>query len=203
MMEYNRFVRWIWLLGPLLVCSGCLGGSPPVRYFLLTPMAPMPLSTQAAPDKPLIVVEPVVLPPYLDRTQIVTRRAANHLNLSQTELWGDHLRENISRVLLENLSVLLGTDRIFSPTSLSRDAPAFRIIAQISQFEQGADGIIVLKSRWRLINHQTGKTVIVQQSHLTSQPIQTTDYEAIAASMSDLLLQWSQEMAQVMAVHVR
>ena len=40
-MEYNRFARWIWLLGPLLVCSGCLGGSPPAHYFLLTPMAPL------------------------------------------------------------------------------------------------------------------------------------------------------------------
>lgn len=204
MVKHNRFAGRIWLLVPLVLFSGCWAtGSPPVHHFLLTPMAPAVAAPPVVSDKPLIVVEPVVLPPYLDRTQMVTRLASNHLHFSQTELWGGHLRENISRVLLENLSALLGTDRIFSPTTLSRDLPAFRLVVQVSQFEQGPDGMIVLKGRWHLVHHQTGKMVIVRQSHFVSQPIQVADYEAIAVGMSDLLFQWSQEMAQGMAVHLR
>ncbi|MBF0461509.1 MAG: membrane integrity-associated transporter subunit PqiC [Magnetococcales bacterium] len=196
--------RWVGVLLPLLVCSACLGGSPPVRYFLLTPMAKAATpATSSGVDKPLLVVEPVEIPPYLNRPQIVTRSSENHLDLAQSELWGDNLRENISRVLLENLSALLGTDRIASPTSLPQERPALRIVTQVSQFERGADGRIVLRVRWRLVSNQTGKTLAVQQGQFVSEPVEADNYEGIATSMSGLLLQWSQEMAGEIAGYVR
>ncbi|MEO5351966.1 MAG: PqiC family protein [Magnetococcus sp. XQGC-1] len=203
MRKNMEISRKIWLCLPLLL-GACLGGSPPVRYFLLTPtpaaVAPV---VKGGTEKPVLVVEPVELPPYLNRSQIVTRNSENHLHLAQTEQWGDNLRENISRVLLENLSALLGTDRISSPVVLVQERPAWRVATQVSQFERGADGKIVLKARWRLVEGQTGKVALVRHVHLTSDPVGLTDYEAVAAGMSGLLWQWSQEMAKEMATHIR
>ncbi|MEO5340445.1 MAG: PqiC family protein [Magnetococcus sp. MYC-9] len=189
-------MRRIWLFLPLLLCSACAGGSPPVRYYLLTPTASTESPTRkASHEQPLIVVEPVELPPYLNRAQIVTRSSENHLHMQQTEQWGDHLRENISRVVLENLSALLGTDRITSPTALPQERSSLRIATQISQFEQGADGRVVLKARWRLLDAQTGRHLVVQHAQFASEPIALADYAGVAAGMSQLLLEWSREMA--------
>lgn len=184
---------------PLLV-SACLGGSPPVRYYLLTPVPVVGVTpvVGGGMSRPVIVVEPVEIPPYLNRSQIVTRSSENHLHLSQSEQWGDTLRENISRVLLENLSALLGTDRISSPVALVQERPTLRVATQISQFERGADGRIVLRARWRLVDNQSGKVLTVRPVHLTSEPVGLADYESMAAGMSDLLLRWSREMAREM-----
>ena len=192
----------IGLLLSLLVWGGCVSRSPPIRYFLLTPMASGVVS--ASPANGVlrhIVVEPVKLPPYLNRTQIVTRGSTNHLILSHFKHWGDNLQANISRVMLENLSTLLGTDHISSPTTLTYDRPTLRIISHVQQFEQSADDTVILKTRWHLLDSQTGKTLRMQQSQFVSAPISRTDYDGIAASMSTLLLRWGQEMArEIMAL---
>ncbi len=199
----RRMAHGMALLLPLVVGGGCLSGSPPVHYFLLTPMASSatpstPAAAKAGVDQPLIVVDPVEIPPYLNRSQMVTRSSENHLQLAQYEQWGDTLRENISRVVLENLSTLLGTNRLSFPTAQIQERPALRIVSQISAFERGADGRIVLKVRWRLLDGQAGKVLIVQQSQFTSEPVEATDFDGMAAGMSGLLLEWSREMAREM-----
>ncbi|MBF0585097.1 MAG: membrane integrity-associated transporter subunit PqiC, partial [Magnetococcales bacterium] len=99
MRVFRFFSCRVGLLLPLVVCAGCLASSPPVRYFLLTPMAPQEAALAAVgQDKASILVEPVEIPPYLNRLQIVTRSSENHLQLAQSEQWGDFLQENISRV---------------------------------------------------------------------------------------------------------
>lgn len=192
----------------LLLLSACTA-SLPTHYFILTPMtsAVVPASVLDS-TKQVIAVSPVEIPLYLSRSQIVTRSGKNHLHLSQFNLWGDNLRENISRVLLENLSSLLGTDRIFLSSSLGQERPTLGISTSVSQFEAEDEaeaeaeaedevyGKIVLKARWRIIDSQTDKALVVRQSSLVSAPLVADDYDAIVASMSTLLMQLSQEIAQ-------
>ncbi|MEO5362263.1 MAG: PqiC family protein [Magnetococcus sp. DMHC-8] len=197
-------IKRIAILLPLVVCMACAGSSPPVRYYLLTPAAPEGVApVRAGAEKALLVLEPVDIPPYLNRTQIVTRNSENHLQLAQYDQWGDTLRENISRVLLENLSIVLGTDRLATPTALPQERLTLRLAAQVTQFERGADGQVVLKVRWRLVEGRTGKLVLVRQSQFAAGPVQATDYEGLAARMSGLLWEWSREMAREMEEHLR
>ncbi len=187
----------------LLLLSGCVTGSPPVHYYLLTPKA-SPERVKVAAEQtttgqqPFLVIEPVELPPYLNRAHIVTRSSANHLQLAQFEQWGDTLRDNISRVLLENLSGQLEGVRLSPPTALLQERPSHRLATQISQFELGPDNRVTLQARWRLLDNQSGKTRLSEQSRLSSAILNPADYDALAASMSELLYRWSQEMASVM-----
>ena len=185
----------------LLLALGACTRSPPTHHFILSSLAtPGPL--QGAPPSPgtiplgTILIHPVEIPHYLNRSQMVTRTSANHLELSSSHLWGDPLQENISRVLLENLSFLLHTDRIFSSESVHRVRPRFRITTTVHQFEQGVDGRITLKTRWRLMDGPRRKVVLVRQSYFVGGPVPVGDYEAMTAAMSALLMQWSQEIAQ-------
>ena len=198
-MKLEILVRSTTVMLLTLILSGCFTSSQP-HYFILTPQASL-----APPrlDTPVIVVDPVEIPPYLNRPQIVLREGKNLLHLSQFDLWGDTLRANISRVLQENLSLLLGTNRLFSPLTLGRERPALRVVTLISQFEPRTDGTIVLQARWRIVHHSTGKSLALHHTHLVHDPVNAKSYEMMVDGMSDLLLQLSQEMTRELSTIIK
>ena len=59
-----------------------------------------------------VSVGPIRIPKKLDRPQIVTRINSNEIHLNEFASWGDPLASGFSRVLAENLSVLLNTEKV-------------------------------------------------------------------------------------------
>ncbi|MGK0172668.1 MAG: putative lipoprotein YmbA, partial [Gammaproteobacteria bacterium] len=86
----------------------------PSRYYILAPViqpvSPVQLVQHA--QGPLVRVGPISVPPYLDRPNIVTRRGANGIELAQLDSWAEPLKDNITRVLVDNLSALSPGRRI-------------------------------------------------------------------------------------------
>ena len=190
------FLLPVWLMA----CST----SPPTDYFILmataSPVAPAPHI-----DRHIIALDPVEIPQYLRRSHIVSRSHGNHLKISRFAVWGDTLRDNLSRVLLENLSTLLGTHRIFPPFALGRARPTLRIVTLFSQFEPDSDGTVTLKARWHVVHAPTGKHLALRHTHLVSSPVNPpNNYSGVITQMDLLLTQLSQEIAQEVArqVHI-
>lgn len=133
------------LIAVFVVLCGCSGGSAATRYYVLTPTD----ETAAAKRDVSVVVTGVRMPQYLDRSQIVTRDGANRLQVSDDEQWGGNLRQDLTRVLAENLGRLLGSERIaVAPQSVR--APDFRLEVEILRFERAADGRVQLAAKWWL-----------------------------------------------------
>ena len=179
---------------PLLL-SGCFG-APKTNYYVLTAMDSVALPAAESVRKQVIAINLMEIPRYLSRTQMVTRGGDHDLRLAKYHLWGGSLRENLSRVLLENLSLLLATDRILLSTSVGHERPTLRVVTFLSQFEPDAEGRTILKVRWRIVHGQSGKTLVAKHSRLVGDVIAQGDYKAMVASMNRLLMQLSQEMAQ-------
>ncbi|HEX5606452.1 MAG TPA: PqiC family protein, partial [Candidatus Binatia bacterium] len=57
-------------------------------------------------------IGPIKIPRYLDREQLVTRISQNRFAIAENDRWAEPLEENFSRVLSENLSILLQIDRV-------------------------------------------------------------------------------------------
>ena len=125
----------------LLVLAGC-AGSTPSRFYVLTPIA----TTKAAhyPDGMAIGVGPVVIPQYLDRPQVVTRSSDNRLEVGELDQWGGRLGDNVTRVLAENLSGLLATDRVSIYPWTDPSAVGLQVTADIVAFERNAAGTVTL-----------------------------------------------------------
>lgn len=191
----------------LVILAGCtklIGGpgTPPTRYYIISPLVESE-SNQIASDggrEISIAIEPVLLPPYLDRPQIVIQTGENELNFSEFNQWGEDLRTNISRVLIENLSMLLGSERIYIMPGLKRQKPDFRALIRIIRFERGDDGVINLTVRWKL-NSQDGKQVIFRENMLlTGETVAQGDYPAIVRAMSNLLAEFTQRIAKTIGL---
>src|SRR4029453_9869228 len=146
----------------LLVLSGCLGSTPPTHFYLIPPLTSGDTASPAsAGQRDLTLgVGPVTVPPYLDRPQLVTRTSRAKLALADFDQWAGPLADTIARVLAENLSLLLPTERVvLYPWSRALD-PDYQITVEVLQFDRGPGGEVVLAARWSLLDHDGQERVL-------------------------------------------
>ena len=118
-MNMKRFRRLgVILLAFSSLIAGCalMGGGTqqPTKNYVLNSLFSEETQTQAVADlhDVGILVGPIRMALYLDRTDIVIRDSQNQIRLADFSQWAGPLSENFSRVLAENLSILLATDRV-------------------------------------------------------------------------------------------
>ena len=189
---------------PLLaVCLATLVGcatTTPSRFYTLTPVKGADASAGVIPveEGALIAVGPVRLPEYLDRPQIATRSEGNEVRLHETERWAGSLQEDVSRVLVENLSSLLAGKRVAAVrwSSVMQTMAPFRnrLAVEILRFEGTVGGTVVLKARYALLGPD-GKKVVSAGELTVREPAGGADYDALTAAMSRALAVFSKEVA--------
>lgn len=165
----------------LLLLAGCGSASSPTRYYVLTP-----LETAAPAEKRdvAVLVSGVRLPQYLDRPQIVTRGGDNRLQVSDHEQWAGNLRQDMTRVLAENLGRLLGSDRVVAAPNTLRAQPEFRVEVEVLRFERAPDGRVRLAAKWRL-SRGDGALLASPSAELAGGALgEAGSFDALVASMS-------------------
>ena len=142
----------------------------PSRIFVLFPDIEAAERQNSDPSAQLSLgVGPVRLPAYLDRREIVIRVAPSRFDLSENDRWAEPLDENLTHVLTQNLSALLGSDRIISypwPLDLK---PQYRVEIQVLRFESDSAGDAQLSARWAVIDDTGKETPNLKASRLTRQ----------------------------------
>lgn len=185
-----------------ILLTACVGqSSPPTRFFLLSPLSShqttAPKTPVTHPQKGLVVeLEPVEIPQYLNRPEMVTRSGDNGLRLERLNQWAGDLKEDIGRVLMDNLSWILSSDQVMILPNRSEGTPNFRVMTSINRFEADVTGQVFLDARWTLFNGQ-GKPLLTHHSRITTQATNKEDYESLAGAMSQALAQWSQEIGTI------
>jgi uncharacterized lipoprotein YmbA len=179
----------------LLVLSGCFGSTPPTQFYLVPSLTGSDTAPPAsAGQRDLTLgVGPVTVPPYLDRPQIVTRTSRAKLALADFDQWAGPLAETIARVLAEDLSLLIPTDRVvFYPWPRNID-PDYQVTVEVLQFDRGPEGEVVLAARWSLLDRD-GKELVLRTSRLR-QAAGGADYEATVTAMGRTLDALARDMA--------
>ena len=97
-------MRLILALSLLLLGAGCAYRSAPVSYFLLTATA-TPATVPLAASS--ISLQPIELADYLRRTALVQRQGSS-VAIDDSLQWAGMLEDEITRVTLNNLNLLLG-----------------------------------------------------------------------------------------------
>jgi uncharacterized protein len=184
----------------LLVCfipAGCFSLDPKPDASRFFALASLPRagerSADAAGINPLALgIGPIKFPGYLDRQQLVTRISQNRFAVAENDRWAEPLEENFSRVLSQNLSILLQTDRIIAYPWEGRQQPTYQVQVEVLRFEPNAEQIVELWARWS-ITDKTKKTLSVKESYLT-RPAKDKSTEASVAALSEVVGSLSQEI---------
>lgn len=185
-------------LAILFMIGGCTA-TPPLKFYTLSPMAAQANQILAANNtQPLsVAIAQIKFPDFLDRPQIVTRSSPNTLKISETHRWGGNLFSNFLQVFGENLSTLLGTDRIFYPRQAKVFPIDYRVTLNVKAFEGELGKEVVLDVDWVVID-QRRKDVAIMQNSTIRELTKGQDYEALVSAQSRALTMLSREIANSM-----
>ncbi len=182
------------VLASALLAAGCLGGNAPTRFYVLSPGE---LAAVAAPDTLTIGLGPVGLSGYLDRPQIVTRPAADKIDIGEFDQWGEPLRDGISRVLAEDLARQMPSAKISVFPWRGLEQILYQVVVDVTRFDGTAGGDLALEARWRILD-PAGKEIAVKTTRLT-EPTGSPGYSATVSAMSRALARLSRDIAQALA----
>ena len=192
---------WSIILLACFISAGCLSLEPrpdPSRFFALTSL-PRTGSTakedSPPPNVPFLGIGPIKIPGYLDREQVVMRISQNRLAIAENDRWAEPLEENFSRVLSENLSILLQIDRIAAYPWERTERPTYQVQVDVVRFEPKQEEV-ELWAHWTILD-DARKIVISKESYLT-QPAKNKSTEASVAAMSETVADLSREMADAL-----
>jgi hypothetical protein len=169
----------------LAICvSACvnIGSGTPPRAPTYVLEATLPAAA-LDPSGIALGVGPVSISGYLDRNEMVSREAANQLRIDPLHYWGSPLNQEIQRVLREDVSRLLASERVIAwPWSRHANID-MRIPVQVLQFEPVVGKGVVLVARWEIQTPDATKVLFSRQSEIL-EPVSEAGPGPYAASMS-------------------
>jgi uncharacterized lipoprotein YmbA len=170
------------------------------QYFILSPAAAgasgmTPVSS--APTARLSIgVGPIRFPDYLKRPWVVTRAASNRLVVSDLNRWAEPLDRNFEGILSQNLSSMLGTQKIVSYPWYADTHVDYQVAVWVSRFETSEDGRSQLSAVWT-INGRNGDELASGETN-AGVPVQSGD-EGPSAALSQDLAEMSRQIAERIA----
>jgi uncharacterized lipoprotein YmbA len=180
------------LVASLLALGAC--ASTPSRFYILNTLpASETIPTAAAARGPVIGVGPITFPKYLDRPQLVTRASRNQLTLGEFDRWAEPLQENFSRVLVENLALLIPTEHILLNPWPGSATPDYQVSMEVRHFDGWLGGESTLLARWSILDR--GERELVSRKVHLNVPTGGRDYEAMVAAMNQMLEALSRDIA--------
>jgi uncharacterized lipoprotein YmbA len=138
---------WVlWLLNALACSSG-----PLVRSYVLTaaaaPTAQSSGTSVPAPGR--LQVRRVLVPDYLDTTDITLRSGPHEVKASTTGRWGERLSEGLTDALAADLAARLPPDSVIG-----------QVLVTVEALDLWPDGRCVLAARWRIVDADNAAQVV-------------------------------------------
>ncbi|HXV26230.1 MAG TPA: PqiC family protein [Alphaproteobacteria bacterium] len=182
------------ILVALSLAIAACAATPPTRFYALTPVAGA--ESPPSPDRALAVgLEPVDLPGYLDRPQIVTRSTPVQIDLADLDHWAEPLDGMVTQTLAESLFRLAPAQSVVV-LPRQHGTRLDRIVeVTVRRFDVDAGSSAVLEAEWRIFDSDDQQ--IAGSRFRTQSPVSAAgDYQAMVRAMSDSLGLLAQEIAQ-------
>ena len=195
----NRFSRIKWIAAVLfsLILAGCIGGrSAPTQFYMIDPVIPTSAHPVPVSVSPVVRVslDPVEVPEYLNRPQIVTHLDRAEYQIAEFNQWLEPLRDNLTRVIAENLSEMLGAEGI-DVLSMSRPVETdFTVAVQILRLDGKRGQSMVLVARWSLFD-RTDNVMALTKRSVIQETVGDDSYQSLVTVQNRMIESLSREIA--------
>ena len=182
-----------------MTLTGCLGSSTPSTFYMLRSMegaSPAETSASGRNKTVSLLLGPISLPGYLDRTQMVTLAGKNQLDMYEFSRWAESLQEGFYRVLQEDLSTLLGTPAVYRYDRGNFTTADYQLIIDVSRFDAVSGGEAVLKAFWTLRCKETDRAGITRQFVFRT-PVSGVGFPGLVNAQNDTLSAFGREIAKM------
>lgn len=172
--------------------------TPPPQFYVLDALSQITETTVVSATKQQIGLGPITLPVLLERKQIVTRSGDGLVNIAEFQQWAEPLKDNIVRVLCQNL-------RQRQPNSLIRAYPwsaygivDYRIMIDITRLDAELGQWANLEINWSIMSEN--KHTIIKNAHTSfRRKLDEPSYQAVVLALSHMLSDFSGGLAQAIA----
>lgn len=203
-MTLHALFYAVLMLASLSSTTGCAGRRPPpAQLLMLTPLTsasmdnPAPsvrMPGRAPAPVPALVIGPIDLPAYTERSQVLRLHEQSELQAAVTARWAEPLEENFSRVLVENLSRLLGTGQVTSLGGVQARS-ALQVTVEVTEFVATDTGQATLTAYWRVLG-ESGRALLASNKTRYQEAATGADYPALVAAMSRTVAALSRDIAR-------
>jgi uncharacterized protein len=138
------------------VVAGCISGRAQ-QIYVLNDAADTPMDDMAAVGRTELQLERVLVPDYLDTTDILSRVGEHELRASSSARWGERLSLGIMHALWADLAVRLPQDRVMLARPAEKSARQIRV--NVDAFDVWPNGHCVLAANWTILD--TDRTVVL------------------------------------------
>lgn len=209
MIDNRALVRRLLGLTASIGLAGCAVSDPTQFYTLGQAAARSPTaesvarkasastsrSSVAATGAVAIGVGPVLLPGYLDRSQIVIRTGADRVELSMFHRWAEPLADGIARTLAEEIGARVPTDRIVTfpwPGVVAR-VIQHQVVVAVLRFDGRRGGEVTLDTRWRILGRDGDELAFRRTTVIEAAA--GIGYEPMVAAMARAVVTLGQEIS--------
>jgi uncharacterized lipoprotein YmbA len=142
-----------------------------------------------------IQVDPIVIPSYLDSTDIVVRRGAHELVSSSTGRWGEGLAAGLRDALASDLSARLPHHVITTTEDI--DPTATQLLLTVSALDVWPDGRCILTASWNIREKGGASRILTQDTLLIPSATETGSGSdsIVVASMAAVLAMLADRIA--------
>ncbi|MDK9719080.1 MAG: PqiC family protein [Trichlorobacter sp.] len=177
-------------LSGLVLLAGC-GRSPQTTFYTLTPLVAEVTTPRL--EGPSIAIASVTLPELVDRPQLVVPDAGTRVAILESQRWAEPLKSALPRLLAENISRLMNSDRVSAYPQHAANSADYRLFVDFQRFEL-AGNTVVVDALWEARSAKDTKSTTGRSKLF--EPISSADYEAVVAGYSRAVATLSKEMVK-------
>jgi len=185
------------MLGVLLAVHFGCASSPPPRFYLLSSLDTISPETKPSAEERCfsIGIGTIKIPDYLDQPRIVTRGAPNEIARAEFDRWGEPMKDNLTRVLAKNLSILLCTKTIAFFPWRGGTPIDYRIEMEVLRLDGSLGGNVSLEAWWMVFSGD-GKRMLFSKKSSFNEAVGGKDYKSLASAQSRTVGRLSAEIAE-------
>jgi uncharacterized lipoprotein YmbA len=183
----------------IFIVIGCSSApKPEIQHFLLTP------NIQATnTDKPnslqnglknIMVLDSINLAEFLDQSGIVLQKNAHQIEVAHYNRWGEPLKHNLHRYILETLTTQLPQLSLLSENKINSGLAHQKLEITFNQFNGTIDGLALLSGHW-MLKQSDAKTYMLNNSFSYQTTLENSGYPELVKQLANLLDQLCNELA--------
>ena len=185
-------MRKFYSLIVVLFLSSCIGGmSMPSNFYNLVSCDNTNIKLKTKKSF-IINIEPVAIPAYLDRYQIITLNGDNtEYNISEMNRWAEPLSDSIQRTLAKDMYSYMPNSVVRASTMKLMNAD-YSVYVMIDKFDGKFEDKLVLNVWWSILN-KNGKVLMTKNSSLAAD-LESSSYNDLVKKYSQLVNQLAIEI---------
>lgn len=180
------------LLTVVLLLSSCISGmSMPSNFYNLVSCDNSNIKLKTKKSF-IINIEPVVIPTYLDRSQMITLNGDDtEFNISEMNRWAEPLSDSIQRTIAKDMYSYM-PNSVVRTSAMKLMNEDYSVYIIIDKFDGRFGDKLVMNAWWSVLN-KNGKTVITKNSNFVVN-LDSSSYNDLVKKYSQLINQLAIEI---------